>query len=114
MAKADCCWPDHKTLNVKLLFDMNNFEHDPNGIRRISRFFESFKRKNVTQRDHTTGGLWKGILLHSQELERSLNNNNLPGGREPAPANFDPNATFCSQIEDSDATFCTQIENRTH
>lgn len=105
-------WPDRRVLNVKLLFDINNFKHDRGGIRRIGRQFLNFKHKIISQNDQTTGRLWKGFSLHSQELQLSLKIDSNKQNKKSSKS--DPDATFCSQAEDSDMTFCTQIENNEH
>lgn len=116
--KADIeenCWPDRRILNVKLIFDTDNIEHDLAGIRRIIDSFTEFKNQIVSIKEVDKNGkakVWKGIMLHSQELSMALKDKRF--GCEPlivsssSSSDLDSDITYNSQLSE---IFDTEYKN---
>lgn len=99
---SDLNWPERKTLNVRLLFDTNKIAHDIQNIRRIIDAFDQFKHGLITENQNAkdkegTKTIWKGIKLHSQELNRALKDDKF-GDHKVGNKNtkYDSDETFYS------------------
>lgn len=96
-------WPDRRTLNVRLLFDTNKIDHDLPNIRNIIDTFEHFKHGIIavnTNVKDCDGRMietkkWRGITLHSEELNRALKDQKFCKIRRDE---YDSDETFCTDV----------------
>lgn len=106
-------WPDRKSLNIRLLFDIGKICHDIANVRSIIDAFDQFKHgvivvnkrtKNETSQDKIIE-TWKGITMHAQELNRALKDNRFGDwGEGIVVAESDSDETFCSQVSFESST----------